>query len=103
CGSVSSPARHPAPTRRSSDLPGWPGAAGCRVSADPQLGGVGIRGGPVGPAVGTRRSCCGWRGVSRYPGPEAFKARPFLRARETRSEEHTSELQSREIIVCRLL
>src|SRR5690606_22910685 len=47
---------------RRGSVPGWPGAVGCRISADPQLGGVGVRGRPVGPAVGTGRSCCGWRG-----------------------------------------
>src|SRR5438105_7945863 len=35
--------------------------------------------------------------------PRAFGARARYRAREARSEEHTSELQSRVDLVCRLL
>src|SRR6266511_4535294 len=37
--------------------------------------------------------------TSRYPSPRAFVSRWAL----SRSEEHTSELQSRENLVCRLL
>src|SRR5690606_40647542 len=36
-------------------------------------------------------------------GDEVASGQPGMRARATRSEEHTSELQSRENLVCRLL
>src|SRR3712207_7698561 len=36
-------------------------------------------------------------------GDEDLAARPRLRPRAVRSEEHTSELQSRQYLVCRLL
>src|SRR5207302_10607007 len=38
-----------------------------------------------------------------YPLAEAQRAHRDLEGRKTRSEEHTSELQSREKLVCRLL
>src|SRR3712207_7162577 len=37
------------------------------------------------------------------PGGPAERVRPDLRVHRTRSEEHTSELQSRQYLVCRLL
>src|SRR5690606_39421642 len=42
---------------------------------------------------------------TRHPGPGAFRPRLVQQARQlaSRSEEHTSELQSRENLVCRLL
>src|SRR5690606_40837245 len=43
------------------------------------------------------------RVVVRPVPPPACRARALLHARGTRSEEHTSELQSREKLVCRLL
>src|SRR3712207_8627718 len=58
----------------------------------------------LGPRGGVRRG-----GVLRHPGPRRV---PRLRARRlrrrsaptrVRSEEHTSELQSRQYLVCRLL
>src|SRR5207302_10738873 len=81
---------HSFPTRRSSDLsPPWP---------------------PTGPGYGTRPrpgrkwpSC--WRTTqARTPAsatPSASTPRPACTP--CRSEEHTSELQSRENLVCRLL
>src|SRR3712207_7749011 len=40
-----------------------------------------------------------WAAYGRRNGPKS----PFLAARRARSEEHTSELQSRQYLVCRLL
>src|SRR5690606_42101891 len=79
------------PTRRSSDLPRTGGAAG--AGADSRVG-------PVDAGAAGRGGRC-------LPAPEAGAAgsrtaATSLRAR-TRSEEHTSELQSRENLVCRLL
>src|SRR5690606_39815964 len=78
---------HSFPTRRSSDLPpGW------RSSST----GGGRCCGPVpAPARGSRRPSVNWHGAClRDTSP---------RRRKHRSEEHTSELQSRENLVCRLL
>src|SRR5690606_41368119 len=88
---VSADVRHPArlsfPTRRSSDL--LAGAAGA------------VRRG-LRPAVGTVARTPA--GVERRPGADRGSAGPAAGAnREPRSEEHTSELQSRENLVCRLL
>src|SRR5690606_17058668 len=41
--------------------------------------------------------------VPRAPTPEEIAAREAAQAQAERSEEHTSELQSRENLVCRLL
>src|SRR5204862_3895668 len=80
---------HSFPTRRSSDLSRtWHGAA---------------------KANGPRRPACGWpRSICRKAGSRnAFAAasRPGKSRRfpMSRSEEHTSELQSRRDLVCRLL
>src|SRR2546421_11263175 len=45
-------------------------------------------------------SCTAWR---RNAGPRAARNCANARARRVRSEEHTSELQSRSDLVCRLL
>src|SRR5436309_8051675 len=83
---------HPAlrsfPTRRSSDLWKGQGKSSARASA---AGGLGC------PAAGACR-----RPARRAPRPRA-KSRHFRRRPAARSEEHTSELQSREKLVCRLL
>src|SRR3712207_9516022 len=42
-------------------------------------------------------------GTSRRPARGRSPARPAARAAPARSEEHTSELQSRQYLVCRLL
>src|SRR3712207_8406257 len=42
-------------------------------------------------------------GAALEAGPEAPVRQPAHRAGRTRSEEHTSELQSRQYLVCRLL
>src|SRR5690606_41184720 len=47
----------------------------------------------------TRRGPCG----GRFRGPTRSWSRSWRSSRRTRSEEHTSELQSREKLVCRLL
>src|SRR5207302_9927370 len=70
---------HSFPTRRSSDL--RPARAACVRSHLPGRGPLAAR--------------------DRGPAAARLAARP--RARGPRSEEHTSELQSRENIVCRLL
>src|SRR5690606_41495607 len=79
------------PTRRSSDLcswpcpatsppsPNWPGSPPCTSHRSPRP---------------TRRPC--W--TTRPTAPSTRACGP-----DSRSEEHTSELQSRENLVCRLL
>src|SRR5690606_42058076 len=95
-------ALHSFPTRRSSDLQGEEG-----VNGD-------------GPFLFFAERCLGWKAARLFPGgedrrqeqnrpnpaqgvvdpvPAAGKEYPD----EKRSEEHTSELQSRENLVCRLL
>src|SRR5690606_41410038 len=49
-----------------------------------------------------RRSGCGRRPPAAGPGPGSGRTH-LSGARSSRSEEHTSELQSRENLVCRLL
>src|SRR5690606_41357444 len=86
---------HPCPTRRSSDLLGrhrtgepraLAGLAGLGPPGDDRALSRRAGGGAGGPA----------RGPPRQPPGTALHRRP-------RSEEHTSELQSRENLVCRLL
>src|SRR5207249_11260703 len=50
-----------------------------------------------------RSSCSSSRRRARAPSPGAPLSEPALRAGKRRSEEHTSELQSRFDLVCRLL
>src|SRR5690606_40968810 len=91
CASGVPPARHSFPTRRSSDLVS-PEDAGQRVlDAAQELRRVGLRG-----------------RVRRGGRLDAVTSEVPLRSRHVeidreRSEEHTSELQSRENLVCRLL
>src|SRR5438874_6977723 len=54
---------------------------------------------PMGQASG--RLCHGRR--CRRPGARGIRARKAARGEDLRSEEHTSELQSRRDLVCRLL
>src|SRR5690606_41780391 len=86
---------HSFPTRRSSDLCGPRRSAACRPN-------------PVPPA-----RCSGWNGCctsrsfhrSRWSGSASdscTSSAPGIQ-QSARSEEHTSELQSRENLVCRLL
>src|SRR5699024_12819417 len=79
---------HSVPTRRSSDLPGATGGI-CRARTA----------GPSPPARGSPPRRCRPRAVRRRPAESA----PPHRLPDTRSEEHTSELQSRFDLVCRLL
>src|SRR3712207_6957333 len=45
-----------------------------------------------------------WQGLQvSSPGPSIFSSSESMKSVETRSEEHTSELQSRQYLVCRLL
>src|SRR5690554_7378307 len=94
--------RHPPrstlfPTRRSSDLgltcrywvcplwrPGFPAVAACRFQSS------------LPTVSAPHPPCAAWREVA-----PATPAQPHLQ--QTRSEEHTSELQSRPHLVCRLL
>src|SRR5690606_41401830 len=104
CASVSQPiaaptALHSFPTRRSSDLAPVPHRRAC---PDPRarrgsthLRGGAPRGGGNGPAAGAGRGP--------DPGDRPAAEHPPGAAPEVRSEEHTSELQSRENLVCRLL
>src|SRR5690606_41635657 len=85
-GSAALPPLHPFPTRRSSDL-----AIGVVRAGDDHRAFTAWR---------TEESC--ELPVTRLPEEEVYSA--ILRQREVnRSEEHTSELQSRENLVCRLL
>src|SRR3712207_9301965 len=85
---------HSFPTRRSSDLPGTArtkrGGGSCRGSSPARC--ACSSGGPFPSSPG--------RGVHLLDRVEA-SAR--ARRRRGRSEEHTSELQSRQYLVCRLL
>src|SRR5207253_10540813 len=78
---------HSFPTRRSSDLGGMPGPSSC----------TSIR----------TRPCSSVRRTSTRPRSSAylsaFSTRFTSTCRSRRSEEHTSELQSRGHLVCRLL
>src|SRR5690606_40675600 len=58
----------------------------------------------MGLRAAAAKSCCGAAAAIMPPCPEACSARPRRStAGHRRSEEHTSELQSRENLVCRLL
>src|SRR5690606_39819725 len=87
---------HPFPTRRSSDLTAPPGTRPRRAAAVP------ARDPPAAPVPrpGTAPSRPAPPPL-RTAGPEDAPRLP--RRRRPRSEEHTSELQSRENLVCRLL
>src|SRR5690606_40989492 len=79
---------HSFPTRRSSDLVPAPGGNRCACTSTVRTG-WSCRSG--------RLPCPRWCGIcSRVPG-SVTRCR-----RKRRSEEHTSELQSRENLVCRL-
>src|SRR5690606_6381324 len=96
------------PARRAPARPGAAGLAPARCALPPA--GPGARSVRAGTAVGAP----GGRGTRRRPGPagtqpafQQFALRsgthPAARRPPARSEEHTSELQSRENLVCRLL
>src|SRR5690606_40163223 len=96
CGSVAYPATHAIPTRRSSDLT----ERSCEIDAGrPAFIWAGASGGEGGDAEGggvlgdvSGRVLCRRSGAALFPDRH-----------RRRSEEHTSELQSRENLVCRLL
>src|SRR5206468_7172781 len=93
--------RHPFPTRRSSDLGGAGDARVVAVSraADTRLAGLALPGdAPV------LRAALSGVPVATEGAEDIFgSALPDRRRRCPRSEEHTSELQSRSDLVCRLL
>src|SRR3712207_8117333 len=58
------------------------------------------------PVPGRVRRGCGTSGGTNggtLPSPVARRYRSYVARRSARSEEHTSELQSRQYLVCRLL
>src|SRR5690606_41758183 len=87
CGALA--ALHSFPTRRSSDL----------APLGPSIW-VSSRSTPE--AASTRRWRRSWRSFLKRCSGSA-DGRPTSHYRDVRSEEHTSELQSRENLVCRLL
>src|SRR5690606_41976532 len=93
---------HSFPTRRSSDLDS------CSVKSwgeVPQGDGI-ARHLEKLPLIAAFQSCLGGGVCPVHPGiqrPGFIRAPQFRGARHQRSEEHTSELQSRENLVCRLL
>src|SRR5690606_41318874 len=90
--------RHSLPTRRSSDL----GAVIIEVFHNSQLGDTTemLDQARAGANVGTVTDVAR---LSDFVPPLAIMSAPFLFDTYDRSEEHTSELQSRENLVCRLL
>src|SRR5690606_41376701 len=83
------------PTRRSSDL--------MELAVDREaIKRVVMRGQSVPAGVAMPPFVNGWTpDLDAFPAPDIAKAKELLA--EARSEEHTSELQSRENLVCRLL
>src|SRR5207302_10053133 len=98
--SASAPDLHSFPTRRSSDL-----QRGERLLA--VVDGLGVGGDrrvPDGRVVPVARGCREVLGSLAVVGEEpGWRGALLPFAGEGRSEEHTSELQSRENLVCRLL
>src|SRR5690606_39452725 len=100
CGNAGPPDTQPSPTRRSSDL-SYPAPRTwcCTVASVPN---------PIAAASTTYRSLS-VRVVTRNTAPERRRrstritSPATVRTAANRSEEHTSELQSRENLVCRLL
>src|SRR3712207_8434293 len=94
---------HGAPDTTGPDVPvsttGWPGRNGTRCSRTP----IGPTPGPP-PPCGMQKVLCRLRWLTSEPNRPGL-ARPTmaLRLAPSRSEEHTSELQSRQYLVCRLL
>src|SRR5207253_7664767 len=84
---------HSFPTRRSSDL--LPGGRQCRTVRRHDARVCGVRSGGKDPC-----QCPARQPADGGPLPWCRRRREF---RERRSEEHTSELQSRGHLVCRLL
>src|SRR5690606_41650684 len=87
------------PTRRSSDLFQRPSRSTSRVTSAVTLG-LPSRSPPI-----QERKRKGWHSSGRGAPSRSRQSRSRWRGRSAahRSEEHTSELQSRENLVCRLL
>src|SRR3712207_7889401 len=77
-------------------------APGSRVERPGGVGGDEARRRRGAPPPGNGRPAAGRSAVPRL-GPERVLRRPRLPCPGSRSEEHTSELQSRQYLVCRLL
>src|SRR3712207_7974799 len=94
---------HPLPTRRSSDLSPTPLAR----ALPPILRASPFSSGAVSPPSAARSSplaSTGQFGLRHEgPGVAALAASSFRLRKKARSEEHTTELQSRQYLVCRLL
>src|SRR3712207_8312185 len=71
----------------------------------PAFGGAGLAApdGSAGGVLGAGRRLPAVRGVSGHVGLHTVAVRAGGTVRDARSEEHTSELQSRQYLVCRLL
>src|SRR5690606_39356022 len=94
-GSVAGPlCLHSFPTRRSSDL----GQPRRELPARAGQAPLSAAGSPV-----ARRDACGSGAAGRHPEVRRPAGAAGTLFRPGRSEEHTSELQSRENLVCRLL
>src|SRR5690606_41267678 len=92
--------RHSFPTRRSSDLfrKELSPLPGILCPPVPAAGNLSSSPGPLHPGGNGSQGTHQGRGH-----PKRVQAAPFGRQPKGRSEEHTSELQSRENLVCRLL
>src|SRR5207253_6850375 len=93
-------ALHSFPTRRSSDL-GW-FLDRLRLSEEMFWGSVLIFAGAAAAGAITLSEHLRWR-LRRFIGMHFYGSKYDYRAQWMRSEEHTSELQSRGHLVCRLL
>src|SRR5207247_9448384 len=93
----------PFPTRRSSDLfSGLTGRAVASSRITHRFFGRGKISGPM-TVFPCRRRIAKCRRLTKWPAPRKREKSSQIRARFPRSEEHTSELQSRVELVCRLL
>src|SRR5690606_41107706 len=100
---VTHPSLHPLPTRRSSDLPPTSGKQLLLLTATGQLLWKASSSGNPKPSYneGYTKSWAFSYKVFSWPSLTSICLTELLSL--SRSEEHTSELQSRETIVCRLL
>src|SRR5690606_41941776 len=103
CACDSSPALHSFPTRRSSDLSLYTSlAAGRSLPILGERGWATSRSKAIG-TFRTRAAQTLHTGIMFIAWPTSARALPSGASIPARSEEHTSELQSRENLVCRLL
>src|SRR5690606_39960631 len=77
--------------------------AGVAARAAPQRAAPPTGGGPTAGGVDVRSGPCGAHRAADDAADQRAAGRPARVAGRRRSEEHTSELQSRENLVCRLL